>query len=213
MTLCCTPVCTGVADGSRLAGLAKELLIKLVKRFDGYNSGSSQCFPPPRVTRSVQGLKTSHKLPISSATILTNLISIAIGKLAKPCSGRLFVLSLLNGLTQEGFDMGTYSDSIVAARIPEEIREQVNVILAQQGFTPTQLINSAYRYFLEFQKLPYESSLPKPGARNLEKQRIQQIANELADLQVCTYDYSLGGTRTIKDALSEKLLEGYEALS
>ena len=100
--------------------------------------------------------------------------------------------------------MGTRSDVIVAARVPGEIKEQVNEVLAQIGFTPTNLINSAYRYVLEFKKLPFESAPPKPGNRTLDAHQMQQISNELSLLQVSSYDYSLGGNRTIKEALIDK---------
>jgi len=101
--------------------------------------------------------------------------------------------------------MGVQNDAIVTARVPHEIKEQVNEILAHMGCTPTQLINSAYLYVLEYQRLPFESALPKPGRRKLDEHRMQQIIDELALLQVSTYDYSQGGTRTFKEALTEKL--------
>jgi len=106
--------------------------------------------------------------------------------------------------------MGVRNDAIVAARVPDEIKEQVNEILNHMGCTPTHLINSAYLYVLEYQRLPFESALPKPGKRMLDEHRMQQIANELALLQVSTYDYSQGGTKTFKEALTEKLKSEYE---
>jgi addiction module RelB/DinJ family antitoxin len=105
------------------------------------------------------------------------------------------------------------NDVIVAARVPEEIKEQGNATLAKLGLTPTQLINSAYRYVLEFQKLPFESAAPKPGARWLEVSRMQQIAEELTQLQVSTYDYSQGETLSFKDALAGKIRAEYEKQS
>ena len=105
--------------------------------------------------------------------------------------------------------MGIRNDAIVAARVPDEIKEQVNEILAQMGYTPTHLINSAYKYVLEFQRLPFESAQPKPGKRKLDSNRMQQITNELDLLQVSTYDYSLGGTKTLKEALTAKLKSDY----
>ena len=45
-------------------------------------------------------------------------------------------------------------DSIVTARVPVEIKDQVNAMLAQIGATPTQLINSAYEYVLDNGALP-----------------------------------------------------------
>jgi len=106
-----------------------------------------------------------------------------------------------------------YSNTIVAARVPEEIKQQGNAILASLGYTPTELINSAYHYVLEFRKLPFESAAPKAGRRTLEPKRLQQIADELELLQVSTYDYSQGGTQGFKEALEKKLKSGYEAQS
>ena len=107
--------------------------------------------------------------------------------------------------------MSNYSDTIVAARVPVEVKEQGNAILAKLGYTQTQLINSAYRFVLEFHQLPFESTAPKPGRRRLEPGRRQELADELEQLQVCTYDYSLDNTRTFKQALESQLRAEYEA--
>jgi len=106
-----------------------------------------------------------------------------------------------------------YSETIVAARVPEEIKQQGNAILAGLGYTPTELINSAYRYVLEFKKLPFESAAPKAGQRTLDPMQLRQITDELELLQVSTYDYSLGGAQSFKQALSGKLKLDYEAQS
>ena len=107
--------------------------------------------------------------------------------------------------------MGTKSDAIVAARVPEEIKEQVNAVLTKLGYTPTQLINSAYRYVMEFHQLPFESSALKPGKRVLDSDHKHKLAEELDSLQVCTYDYSKGGTLTFKEALAETRRKEYGA--
>lgn len=107
--------------------------------------------------------------------------------------------------------MAARSDAIVAARVPEEIKEQGNAILATLGLTPTQLINSAYRYVMEFNRLPFEAAEPKPGKRTLDPQRLEEIQSELASLQVTTYDYSMGGTRTLKEAIRDERRAEYEA--
>ena len=107
--------------------------------------------------------------------------------------------------------MGKSSDTIVAARVPEEIKNQGNLILAKLGYTQTHLINSAYRYVLEFHRLPFESATPKPGKRTLDSKRMRQLSSELMALQVSTYDYSLGNTRTLKDVLAEKRGAEYKA--
>jgi addiction module RelB/DinJ family antitoxin len=107
--------------------------------------------------------------------------------------------------------MGTGTNTIVAARVPEEIKEQGNAILAGMGLTPTQVINSVYRYVVEYKRLPFEASAPEPGKRALSAVRAEQIADELTALQVCDYDYSHGGTRSFKEALTAAQSAEYEA--
>lgn len=46
------------------------------------------------------------------------------------------------------------TDSIVTARVPQEIREQGNKVLKKIGATPTELVNAAYEYVLEHEELP-----------------------------------------------------------
>jgi antitoxin component of RelBE/YafQ-DinJ toxin-antitoxin module len=101
-------------------------------------------------------------------------------------------------------------DQIVAARVPVEIRERGNAILASLGSTPTQLINAAYLYVLEHKRLPVETVIPSSGKRVLDPLRQQQIAAELEALQVCRYDYSAGGDKTFKQAFTEKIKQGFE---
>lgn len=107
--------------------------------------------------------------------------------------------------------MSTRNDVIVAARVPEEIKEQGNAVLAELGATPTQLINDAYRYVLEFKRLPCGTNQPKPGKRSLNPKRLDVIIEQLSSMQVANYDYTLGGTRTLKEALAEERSAEYEA--
>lgn len=69
-------------------------------------------------------------------------------------------------------------DAIVTARVPTEIKEQGNAILKKIGSSPTELINAAYRYVLEYEELPTEvSSLEKVADRhrNLTPEQKAQI--------------------------------------
>jgi antitoxin component of RelBE/YafQ-DinJ toxin-antitoxin module len=45
-------------------------------------------------------------------------------------------------------------DAMVSARVPRELRDQANDILAELGYSPTQLINAAYHYLLDAGALP-----------------------------------------------------------
>jgi len=104
------------------------------------------------------------------------------------------------------------NDTIVAARVPNEIKNQGNAILASLGYTPTQLINSAYRYVLEFGRLPIDSAPVKPGVRAIDQAMLKQVTDELGVLQVTSFDYSNGGQKTLKQSLTESLKLDYQAL-
>lgn len=106
--------------------------------------------------------------------------------------------------------MAIRNDVIVAARVPEEIKEKGNAVLAKIGATPTQLINDAYRYVLEFGQLPCGSTKPSPGKRSLSAKQINAISSQLSSMVVTSYDYTLGGTRTLKQALAEEKRADYE---
>ena len=101
-------------------------------------------------------------------------------------------------------------DSIAAARVPAELKEQVGTILDSIGSTPTQLINSVYQYVLEFKRLPFDPSGVKRGRRKVTPGLVSDIQAQLQQLQVCDYDYSEGGSRTLKAVLAEKKRQEYQ---
>lgn len=45
-------------------------------------------------------------------------------------------------------------DAMVTARVPAEVKEQVNALLRAAGSSPTELVNAAYSYFLQCGQLP-----------------------------------------------------------
>jgi antitoxin component of RelBE/YafQ-DinJ toxin-antitoxin module len=104
-------------------------------------------------------------------------------------------------------------DAIVAARVPVEIKEQGNNVLASIGATPTELINTAYRYVLRYGRLPLEETEAPSGARVLLAERHERLDGQLRRLRVSDYDYSAGDTRTFKQALEEKRKAEYRATS
>lgn len=55
---------------------------------------------------------------------------------------------------KDSSDKPARADSIVTARVPSEIKEQGNAVLKKIGFTPTELVNAAYKYVLEHEELP-----------------------------------------------------------
>lgn len=69
-------------------------------------------------------------------------------------------------------------DAIVTARVPTEIKEQGNAILKRIGSSPTELINAAYRYVLDYEELPTVAPPLEEMAdrhRNLSPEKKAQI--------------------------------------
>lgn len=91
-------------------------------------------------------------------------------------------------------------DAMVTARVPAEIKEQVTALLKKNGSTPTELINSAYEYYLENQRLPKERML-KAGHRKLTKEQAKRI-DERATAMKLGSGKALGG-RDFEAALAE----------
>lgn len=91
-------------------------------------------------------------------------------------------------------------DAMVTARVPVEIKEQVTALLRENGSTPTELINSAYVYYLEHQKLPQENLL-RAGRRRLTKEQAKRIEERVAAMKLGS-GKALGG-RDFEDVLAE----------
>lgn len=101
-------------------------------------------------------------------------------------------------------------DAMVTARVPVEIKEQVTALLKENGSSPTELVNSAYEYYLEHQELP-KKNLLKAGRRKLSKEQKKKLAELLAATTVT--DTSLLDGRSLQEVIAERRRDGYEALS
>ena len=101
-------------------------------------------------------------------------------------------------------------DAMVTARVPVEIKEQVTALLKENGSSPTELVNSAYEYYLEYRELP-KKNLLKAGRRKLSKEQKKKLAELLAATTVA--DTSLLDGRSLQEVIAEKRRDGYEALS
>jgi antitoxin component of RelBE/YafQ-DinJ toxin-antitoxin module len=108
-------------------------------------------------------------------------------------------------------------DAIVAARVPVEVKERGNSMLASIGATPTQLINAAYRYVLAFGSLPCAEHDGKPTetgtTRRLSAEQRERLEAQMRSLKVSGHDYSQGGARTLKQAIEEKRKAEHAALA
>ena len=104
---------------------------------------------------------------------------------------------------------------IVTARVPVEIREQVNGMLKEMGSTPTELVNAAYRYVLECGELPGKAS----GPDNLAGQRRSLSQEQLQSLRERTkrtsFDVpeSFWQGKSDDELITEALEEKYESLA
>lgn len=70
-------------------------------------------------------------------------------------------------------------DATVTARVPVEVKEQGNALLKSLGSSPTQLINSAYRYLLKEGRLPEPESERKAKKRRLSAAQRKELAQSL----------------------------------
>ena len=111
-------------------------------------------------------------------------------------------------------------DSIVTARIPVEVKNQVSEVLESLGSNTTQLINAAFEYVLVTGKLPdarEESSLEsssKGVSRQLSEKDKEQLASLCGKISVpapASFWNDLGDS-TYKEAISEWRSSDYEAL-
>lgn len=106
-------------------------------------------------------------------------------------------------------------DAIVTARVPVEVKEQVNALLKELGSSPTQLINEAYAYVLRHRELPARDAAPAAG----EAPSVRTLTPEMrAELEACTLDVPQSfwdelGERSYKDALADWKQADYAALA
>ena len=111
-------------------------------------------------------------------------------------------------------------DSIVTARIPVEVKNQVSEVLESLGSNTTQLINAAFEYVLVTGRLPdaHEGTLlessAKGSSRQLSEKDKEQLASLFGKISVsapASFWNDLGDS-TYKEAISEWRSSDYEAL-
>lgn len=103
-------------------------------------------------------------------------------------------------------------DPMVSARVPLELRDQVNDELRKIGSSPTELINSAYEFFLKTKSLPNSSPSLEPGKRTLSKRDIQKIQASL-DASTLFVPESFFDGKSYDELLAEALRKDYESLA
>lgn len=111
-------------------------------------------------------------------------------------------------------------DSIVTARIPVEVKNQVSEVLDSLGSNTTKLINAAFEYVLVTGKLPdaHESAASELPAQGSSRQLSEKDKEELSALfgkisvpAPASFWNDLGDC-TYKEAISEWRSNDYEAL-
>lgn len=103
-------------------------------------------------------------------------------------------------------------DPMVSARVPVGLRDAVNQGLKEIGSSPTELINSAYEFFLANRALPGQATAPKPGRRHLGAKDIEALNESIAS-STCAIPESYFGGRSYDELLAGNLRGEYEALS
>ncbi len=111
-------------------------------------------------------------------------------------------------------------DSVVTARVPVEVKNQVSEVLESLGSNTTKLINAAFEYVLVTGKLPdaHEGDVSELSARGSSRQLSEKDKEELASLfgkisvpAPASFWNDLGNS-TYKEAISEWRSSDYEAL-
>ncbi|QOS67697.1 type II toxin-antitoxin system RelB/DinJ family antitoxin [Eggerthella guodeyinii] len=111
---------------------------------------------------------------------------------------------------KEVSDKPARADSIVTARVPSEIKEQGNAVLKKIGFTPTELVNAAYKYVLEHEELPSTfSSLEdlRGQHRTLTPEQKEKLQERMRAMTLKAPDG--WGERPFKELLDEARGERY----
>ena len=103
-------------------------------------------------------------------------------------------------------------DPMVSARVPYELRQQVHEQLKELGSTPTELINSAYRYVRERNELPKVPDEIEPGIRRLDESRLAELVRSIGET-TWKVDEDFFDGRDYEDVLESELRESYEALA
>lgn len=111
-------------------------------------------------------------------------------------------------------------DSIVTARIPVEVKNQVSEVLESLGSNTTQLINAAFEYVLVTGRLPnaHEGTTSELSARGSSRQLSEKDKEQLSALfgkisvpAPASFWNDLGDS-SYKEAISEWRSNDYEAL-
>jgi len=103
-------------------------------------------------------------------------------------------------------------DSIVTARVPVEIKEQVNEVLAKIGATPTQLINAAYEYVLVHGALPEEHTVTAAQHKTLPQDRAQKLRDTF-ERTTFAIPEAYWQNKSYKELIAEGKKADYEALA
>lgn len=102
--------------------------------------------------------------------------------------------------------------TMVSARVPEELRDQVNQELQKIGSSPTELINLAYQAFLKTKKLPQGESGLKSGKRTFSKIQLEEFKGFVERTTVQVPEEYFNG-KSYKELLVERKRAEYEALT
>lgn len=103
-----------------------------------------------------------------------------------------------------------HMDAMVTARVPVELKDQVTALLRQNGSSPTELVNSAFEFYLETQRLPKERKI-SPGTRKLTTAQRTQLARALDSLAFSDADAT--AQVSVADVVALLRKDDYAALS
>lgn len=103
-------------------------------------------------------------------------------------------------------------DAIITARVPVEVKEQVNEILKEIGATQTQLVNAAYDYVLSQRELPIVRPPLRRASRMLTAEQKRDLRERVESMTFAVPEDFWAG-RSYKDIIAEGKAADYEALA
>ena len=103
-------------------------------------------------------------------------------------------------------------NTMVSARVPVELRDQVNEQLRKIGATPTELINRAYEFVLANKALPEGAQRMDAGRRALTAAQRAELRQSIERTTLPLFA-GLGDGASYDAMLEEALGDEYEALA
>ena len=115
--------------------------------------------------------------------------------------------------TQVRISASKRDDAIATARVPRHIKAQGDAVLRSLGSSPTELVNSAYRYVIAEHRLPTVRSEAEGTFEIALTPEQRQALRARRERTTCRVPAEYWGGRSDEDILASELGRAYEALA